>query len=433
MNTVLLVICIFIGILICVMSGVIIYCLTSQKGTIVDTPVKSSVAASTPVIVNNVLPAEENSVIPNIPIERISALTESEEKEMYEITDEGIKQRVLQIVPEATKILGNASIATMANSTGPLYQAIIPAGTTLVESRNIPGAFRGYVMENGRILKQADLLESTVGKQIATIGLVNVIVGVTSVVVGQYYMSCISSDLKEINKQINEISQFQDEEYRSKVIALGMEIQHMSNFQLEIFDKPEILNRELDHLRRLGYECSQLLEQANLRLSRISDRYLNSKDYDTYRNLISNAIVWRDYQEILLKLLCKISEMIYALYQGTASVDYCGSIFEPHRKQTSLVSVKFDKWQENSAKIFGIDYGKGRRKRNGILWRIGSLLFDDIDYQKIDEKTMNEIKRIREKSNEVGRFDLYSQDVRIIVQGNRMYYLPMKKIQAAIE
>lgn len=431
MNTVLLVICISIGILICILTGAILYFLVPKKRKSIEIPAEKSAVVSKPVIVENNLPVEEIPEQLSIPVEEISALTEVEEKQLYEIKDSEIKQRVLQIVPEAMRIIGNAGVAAMATSAGPLYQAIIPAGTTLAKSRNIAGASRGFVMKQGRIVDHADFLESAAGKQIAAIGTVNAIVGVASVVVGQYYMSCINKELEGINTQIHEISQFLDDEYRSKVIVLGMEIQQISNFQLEIFDKPEVRNRELDHLRRLGYECAQLLEQANLSLSRVSASKIGPKDYETYSRLVSEAGKWCEYQEILLKLLCKISEMIYALYQGDVSVNYSYSVFEPHYKQATLVSANLDEWEEKSAKICGVDYEKGRRRRGGI-WSFFGFIYDDLNYKKIEAKTLNDRNRIKENPNEIVRTDLYSQDVRIIVQGNKLYYLPMKEIQDAL-
>lgn len=53
-------------------------------------------------------------------------------------------------------------------------------------------------------------------------------VGITSMIVGQYYMTQINAELTKINDEISKISSFQNSEYKSRIIALLIQIKRIS-------------------------------------------------------------------------------------------------------------------------------------------------------------------------------------------------------------
>lgn len=94
---------------------------------------------------------------------------------------------------------------------------------------------------------------------------------VASMVVGQYYMTQINNQLGSINASIDRIADFQETEYKRKVLALVAEMQKASTFQMETMESDELRNRELLHLRTLEHECAELLGQANLSIQGVCD------------------------------------------------------------------------------------------------------------------------------------------------------------------
>ena len=51
---------------------------------------------------------------------------------------------------------------------------------------------------------------------------------ITSLVVGQYYMSEVSSRLIDINKNINVIGNYQQREFKSRIMALINNVEEIS-------------------------------------------------------------------------------------------------------------------------------------------------------------------------------------------------------------
>lgn len=60
--------------------------------------------------------------------------------------------------------------------------------------------------------------------------------GVASMVVGQYYMTQINTELGEISDGISQIKDFQDNEYRSRVFSLMAHVKKIADFQTEILE-----------------------------------------------------------------------------------------------------------------------------------------------------------------------------------------------------
>lgn len=83
--------------------------------------------------------------------------------------------------------------------------------------------------------------------------------GVESMVVGQYYMTQINSELTEISDGISKIADFQDNEYKSKVFALTAQVKKIASFQVEILGNQEFCEAEISRLNYLEQECIELL------------------------------------------------------------------------------------------------------------------------------------------------------------------------------
>ena len=256
----------------------------------------------------------------------------------------------------------------------------------------------------------------------------NAAMGVAAMVVGQYYMTQINQRLDSISDGIDKIADFQNNEYKSKVYALVAEIQKISTFQLETMENDELRNRELLHLQNLEHECAQLLGQANITLQTYSQKA--DLEYKQYEKYVREANSWYQYQQLLLEIMGKIGELIYALNLGAVSKEYCYAMRLPYAKQVETTLEQLNKWHMENGKRLGIDVASTRRKRQGIeglVMNIPALLNNDFHYKPISRYTAAMISSqtdgvAKEKPSDDP--DLFREDVRLVAKGEKLFYLP---------
>lgn len=212
----------------------------------------------------NQLPPPINQSVNPKPIAEfkpINELTPEEGSELVEITDPKLKDHIMDVIPGAAMALANASLLLK----GGLYQAIIPSGATLAQSKEIAGAFRGFYHGANGIHGHANLI--SVGKATLTI---NVIMAIASVVVSKYYMHRIDKSLNKINKKLDKLIEWNEEELFSKIQSLIKRIQKCTEFEYEIAINDELRRRELDRLGHYEDESIELLQQVNNHILSIS-------------------------------------------------------------------------------------------------------------------------------------------------------------------
>ncbi|KRL05376.1 hypothetical protein [Liquorilactobacillus oeni] len=125
-------------------------------------------------------------------------------KQLHEITDSAVLDEPISLSPKfAELITKNVSIG---NSKNGLYEVVIQKGETLVKAHGDGDYLRGFVQgKNGKIKGQALLKEAKPSKMLSTANVMNAV----SMVVGQYYMTEISSKMNYLNNSITEIKEFQ--------------------------------------------------------------------------------------------------------------------------------------------------------------------------------------------------------------------------------
>ncbi|SCX09667.1 hypothetical protein SAMN02910339_01379 [Lachnospiraceae bacterium YSD2013] len=370
-----------------------------------------------------------------ISFEDLPALTEQEESNLVEVKDSQLLARIDNLIPGTLQIVANTSAVhayqKAAKSAGQLYQVIIPNGAVLDKSRAMDGAFRGSFRDVANSIKgNANWVpfDGKAANNLAAVGVANAAMNVASLVVGQYYMSKINDQLEDINKGIEKIVDFQQNEFKSKVYALVAEVQKSSTFQVETIENDELRNRELSHLKSLEHECAQLLGQANLSLKDISGK--EGLDYDAYEKKIGEAERWFQYQQILLEVMYKLSDLSYALNLGAISRESSCALFLPYAKQSEETLEKLNGWHDEHVKRLEIDVEESRRKRQGVEgFFMGALgLFNDkFNYKKVSQSTIAQIEHQAGKTSTIKAVeedDLYQEDVRLIAKDGKLYYYP---------
>lgn len=373
-----------------------------------------------------------------ITFDDLPALTEQEESQLVEVKDSQLLARIDNAIPGTLQAVANTGAVNAyqeaAKSAGQLYQAIIPKGAVLDKSRAMEGAVRGSYRDVANSIKGNANWVAVDGKaanNLAAVGVANAAMNVASMVVGQYYMSQINDQLADINAGIEKVADFQQTEFKSKVYALVAEVQKSSTFQVETIENDELRNRELSHLKSLEHECAQLLGQANLSLQDISGK--KGLDYDAYEKKIGEAENWFQYQQILLEVMYKNSDLSYALNLGAISRENSYALYLPYAKQSEGTLAKLNEWHDEHVKRLEINVEESRRKRQGVEgFFMGALgLFnDDFNYKKMSQSTIARIEHQAENASTVKGIeddDLYQEDVRLIAKDGKLFYLPQQK------
>lgn len=363
----------------------------------------------------------------DIQIETLPAESIEDETRLVEITDNKLLGQVNNLLTGVFQAGNSVNNVAQIVKTGPVYRAIVPAGTKLANSKAMDGAYRGIFHGANGVKGQANLVEIESGTTIAT-NSISVAMNVSSLIVGQYYMRQINAELDVISDGIEQMQSFQDNEYRSRVFSLVTHVKKIANFQSEILENEELRISKIHQLDSLEVECTQLLGQANLTLAGYANK--NKLSYEEYEKIVHKVQKWLVYQKSLLEILYKISDLRYTLHIGTVSREHCATLIPTYKKQVIDTQKRINSWHNNSAKRLGININEVRRKREGLdgaIHFIPSLLNDDYKFRPINMKTANMITeqiKNREDRYVADTSELYSEDVQLISKDGRLYYLP---------
>lgn len=367
-----------------------------------------------------------------LPVEAIK-----DESKLVEITDSKVLSHVNNLIPGLAQVGNagnNAAQAVNAANGEVLYRAIIPAGTKLTGSKAMEDAYRGIYHGTDGIQGHANFVAVKAQKGTAAVAnTAAAAMGVASMVVGQYYMTQINAELGVIGDDILRIQDFQDNEYRGRVFSLVAHVKKITDFQTEILENGELRLSKISQLDSLEEECTQLLGQADLTLAGFAKK--SDLDYEGYEKALGNAQDWFMYQQSLLDILYKISDLRYTLHLGAVSREQCAALLPTYSKQVSDTQERLTAWHEDTAARLGIETDESRRKRagfDGVIHFIPGLFNDDLNFRGIEERTVSMIEAQKTGHDYIHRMDkseLYAEDVQLISKDGKIYYLPMSKTE----
>ena len=368
--------------------------------------------------------------IETLPIEAIK-----DENDLIEITDNKVLAWVNNLIPgliQTGNTANNLILAAQATKNEVLYRAIIPAGTKLANSNTMNGAVRGFINGSKGIQEHANFVAVEVNNGAIPITPNSLVaaMSVASIIVGQYYMTQINSELKIISNGISQLQNFQNNEYRSRVLSLVTHVKKIADFQTEILENDELRLSKILQLDSLEEECTQLLGQANLTLIDFTKK--SELKYKEYENILGSVQEWFMYQKSLLDILCKISDLRYTLYLGVVSREQCIAILPIYSKYVSDTQKRLTTWHKGVANQLGIDIEKGHRKRSGINGTFHSIIGfiandDSYNFKSMEKKTIDMIKEQElghNKNYPIDTSELYNEDVQLIAKNKKIYYLP---------
>ncbi len=369
-----------------------------------------------------------------IQVDMLPAETIREEGRLVEITDSKVLAYVNNLIPGLVQVgnVANNAVQAMQANGEVLYRAIIPVGAKLTDSKAMKGAVRGIYHGADGIRGHANLVAVETQNDTAVVtNTATAAMGVASMVVGQYYMHQINAELGEISDGISKISDFQDNEYRSRVFSLVTHIKKIADFQVEILENDELRLSKISQLDSLEEECTQLLGQANLALEGYTKK--TNLDYASYEKELREVQNWYMYQKSLMDVLYKISDLRYTLHLGAVSREHCGALLPTYTHQVAETQSRLTGWHQKATQRLKIDISEIRRKRDGfdgVIHFLPGLFNDDLKYRKIEISTAKMIETQAEgcsNSHEYNTSDLYTEDVQLIFKGDKVYYLLMEK------
>ena len=365
-----------------------------------------------------------------IQMEMLPAEEIIDENKLVEITDSKVLAHVNNLVPglaQVGNVAHNAVQAAQANGEV-LYRAIIPVGTKLTDSKAMENAVRGIYHGADGIKGHANLV--AVKGPTALANTAAAAMGVASMVVGQYYMAQINTELEKISQDLSKVIDFQDNEYRSKVFSLLTHVNRIANFEVEILENNELRLSKITQLDSLEEKGTELLGQANLTL--VGYTLKKELDYNVYEKNLGEIQKWYMYQKSLLEVLYKISELRYALHFGQVSREQCVALLPTYTQQVIDAKEKLTNWHKGMIKYLNIETEEKRIKRFGLdraLYSIPSLFKDKFKYKSMAENTVKLIEGQSATIGEIYDYDtstLYTEDVQLIAKDGKIYYLPEK-------
>lgn len=363
----------------------------------------------------------------DIQIEMHPSESIEDETGLVEITDSKILAQVSNLLPGLFQTGNSINNVARIIRNGPVYKPIIPEGAKLAKSKDVEEAFRGICLGDNGIKAQANFVKVKSGAAIAT-NSVSSVMNVSSLIVGQYYMKQINAELDVISEGIDQIQNFQDNEYRSKVFSLVAHVKRISNFQSEILENDELRISKIYQLDSLEKDCAELLGQANFALADFTN--MNKLSYKEYENVIAEVQKWYTYQKSLIEVMYKISDLRYTLHLGAVSREQCADLLSTYQEQIGDTHERINVWHYKTAKRLGIKIDEICRKRAGLdgaIHFIPGLLKDEYKFRSIDMKTVKMIIEQAmgyEEQCAAYTSELYNEDVQLISKDGRLYYLP---------
>ncbi len=366
-----------------------------------------------------------------IPIELLPATTQIEEKKLFEITDSTVISRISELIPFTTQTGTRMVAQNTLNSlkTTDLVKIDIPF-SRLTKSKDVVGAARGYTHGGKGVAAQANLTKvdmTKVTKATTVANSVANVMNVGSLVVGQYYMSEISSKLETMTKSIDKIGDFQDREFKSRIFSVITLVGEISQFNSEIMENDDQRKLKLSTLENLKATATELLGQVNITISDITQKNPNP-NYEDYQSKIEDLKILVEHQNILVASLAEISKLTYLLGKGEISTNRSYSAYNKYLGQAQQTRMLLGQWHDKQVAALRIDLNKDRISKAGIEAIISAplgLIDDKYKFKALKQSLAYEISA--QSRQNLKNFNeptqIYDEDVKIIIKGDKYYYL----------
>ncbi|MCF0258261.1 MAG: hypothetical protein HUJ54_00240 [Erysipelotrichaceae bacterium] len=363
-------------------------------------------------------------------LEKLQGTNHLNGKQLFRITDKNSIARLDQMIPGLANAILNT--ANAANFSG-VYKAILPSGKELINVKNSTDLYRGMYQDGTQIGGHAIFKQAGDAAANMAASLLNI----TSMLVGQYYLSEINKKMDTIQSALSAIKDFQETDFESDVKGMVTEIQEMTQFKKEIFEKEQLRTVQLNKIAFQKSKCNKLLYQVRA----LIQKQINSKpeSYAKYQESLKIIDQWGTYHKILFACLGHLSELEFTFYAGEVSREYCSNLFNVQKPDVHGTHERIKVWSIETCKDFGIDLSNQRRDAawekkvlahglgilGGAFTAIPMVIFQDSwKFEPLQEVEINYINRQMEGTRNLYQSpqdDFYQKDKELIVKNGLLY------------
>ena len=309
--------------------------------------------------------------------------------------------KIDNVAPKASNIASSSKNAVeLAKNGKVLFSASVEDANKMINvGKNKVIGTQIDVIKNKKLGRNKNLFtgqtqftkETGLTKDLTKQQLTNVGMNAASMVVGQYYMSEINDKLEDIKNSIDNISNFQDSEYLSKLLHTCSKINEITENQNDILLNEEARKNAYSDIKDIETKCAELLGQANIQIGKnINDSELNAKQYFEKVKTIEE---WYKRQQVTQELLLKIGDLRFTLANGSEKSNLSHKQFNNYLDTTNKVNNQLELWHNNYINKLGIDIDKHRKK--GSLFKVREktigLIKEDWNYNKVEDSTIKQI------------------------------------------
>jgi len=229
-----------------------------------------------------------------------------------------------------------------------------------------------------------------------------------------------------MTKSIDKISDFQQREFKSRILSLISRVGEISQFSSEIMENDEQRKIKLTTTENLKGSATELLGQVNLT---ITDIIKKSPDpnYKEYQEKVDEFNILVEYQNVLVSILEEISKLTYLLGKGSISTDLSYSLFNKFLEQSIQTRSSLEQWHDRQVKSLCIDLDKNRISKTGFtsfLWAVPGFVDEKWKYKQLKQGL---VQQINSQSPPKGKAlntpeAVYDEDVQIIIKDGKYFY-----------
>lgn len=267
-----------------------------------------------------------------------------------------VVQGVSQIVSDQglTKLNSMANSTEIVNKQGVQLFALfdkngqqLSSAKGLTQVKDEKSMFRGTFRKKGKIsghvkIKPVDARDAAQQVNTAKSALTSKLatsMQLTSVVVGQYYMSEVSEKLSQINDELHALRRYNQTEILAKLGTMRDSLDVLANNQAELLADEQIRNNYLLKIDGIKTELTTINNQSLLQINGVVDRV--PKDEQQFIKDVNELDYWKQISVIATNILIFASELEYIYGVGALS----------RKTVTELVSSAKDKNEEADSNI----------------------------------------------------------------------------------
>ncbi len=334
--------------------------------------------------------------------------------------------------------IGTTAIFNSLQSVSPLSLTVSALDTPIDTNDLTPVTKPSILASLAKLIPQAKKLLNSEGshtvmlpsmvKALALAGGPVGIAATVAMIAIEHQITEINNKLDTINEQLNKISDFQDREFKSRILSLHTKVRDIAKFSEEILDNDDVRLRKLAVLETLESEGTQLLQQINLTIDEELAKN-PTPDFEAYSLLTNDFHTLAEQQNSLIATLDIMSELTYLFERGAVSSEMCYSIFETYYNQSVTTRTALATWHQQQITTFGIDFENGRFDKQGLaalISKIPGIFHDDWNYEELTETLSEQIQKqtALQPFSTLEPKNTLDEDVTIIIQDGGYYYQP---------